>query len=191
MAVTLIIGAALAGGWLFRCRGGGPPRWLPRQAARLLYAAILTGPAWWLASWWAALATVVLTFAAVTRGHGDWQDLGRMPADRDEWLNPVVRLFVRDDISWSHDAVGMALSGMTYTAPLAVAVGWLYDPVAGALVAIAGLGKVIAYIAGWALREALGPNAGPRHLKMGTEIAEALTGVIQVGAVWAVLFVRV
>ncbi len=192
-----ILPYALFGGWVYRIRGGMPPSLFGcgKFCDRNLYAAGLVLPVWLLAPWYMALIAHVLTFAAVSTGHGDFQDFSHAGrTDPDEWGNPIIRLFMDADDGYLHDFFGMAISGATYSLPAALALSWYASPLWLLLIPALALGKAMAYLIGWLVWDQWGPLwkhiPSLRHAGPGTGMGEALTGVFQYGAV-AVLWVVV
>lgn len=170
---------ALLGAILYRLRG------LDNKVARTIglvgWSLSLGAACLLFAPWWVGILVAVGSAAMVSRGHGDWQDWGHSHlSDPDEWLNPIVHRLTSERDGPAHDALGMALSGMATTLPLAIAL-FVYRPLAGFLLLLAGLLKALAYAIGWWIFGIFGRDAGPRHLKAGTEMGEALTGALLFG----------
>jgi hypothetical protein len=166
----------LLGGFFYRIRGGAEPD-VPRPVDLATNALIFTAPVWFVAPWWAAVLTVVATFAAVSTGHGDGIDFGHHP-DRDpsEWPNRILYAIpglAKD--GYAHDTAFMALHGLSYTVAPAIALA-VYGPFSAAAVMLcAGAAKGPAYAIGWAVRDRFGA-VGPHSWSAGSEWGEVLTG---------------
>jgi len=172
----LILPWAVAGAWIYRNRGGGNwPVNLPRVLDLGIWALLLTLPLWWIAPWWAAGIGVAAAMAATSLGHGDFIDFGTSGrTDPDELLSRLLHLFWDRRDGPTHDAVGMMLSGMTYTlVPTILAVVFagplwlLWLPI--------GTFKGAAYALGWQLGV---PEWGLDE----TALGEILTGFFLCGA---------
>ena len=183
MILTLTLtGAAVAGAIAFRIRGGWWPDDWPGQAARGVYAAILTvvmllpnadasSADWFLqaktsaehAAGWPTLGLAVALWSAWFLG-AIWPTLGAIDAGRN------------DGSPWG-DGMFNSLRGIVYTAPPAIVLGlWGSGPEAVAL-PLAGACMGACYEAAWRVSR-----------ETPTVVAEALTGAcFGVGAVLAVV----
>lgn len=176
-----IAGAGLAGGVLYRQRGGGVPLPIGTQGARLVWS-VPTGAIV------ASLAgrpdrmpgTVAAAFGGLLLGHGAHQRSGAGLVAEDpawqqmeaqtRWLGMVFGPYDRDWPAWRKEAWHYA--GMTSTQALRLAL--LVAPVVPhrprfGLVPLAAV--LPTYWLGWRL-----PSTLP-HLRQGTEVGEFLTGV--------------
>ena len=172
----LIIPYAIAGAWSYRTRGGGDwPVNLPRIVDLGLWGLLLALPLWVLAPWWAALIGVAGVMAFTSLGHGDFIDFGTSGrTDPDEWLSRVLHLFTDLRDGPVHDAIGMGLSGMTYTFIPAVIASYFSGPLWLVWLPIGCL-KGASYALGWRL-------AIPQFDLGGTVLGEILTGFLLCGA---------
>lgn len=135
MDYLTIILATLIGGVLFRARGGWPS--IPRPIEQMLFCLpilLVTLPEWY------APIIYLLSVAACCKGHGHNMDLGtwKPPVDY-EWYEFHKPLHGKISEYW-YDAIGLAISGLTYTLPLIVThphLAWI------------GILKAPAYMIGW------------------------------------------
>ena len=156
----LTIFVSLLGGLFYRMRGahwGGflnrPFRQMPFAVLFGILAALTVGGL--SVSLLAFSVIFLLTTAALTTGHASYQSLGHsdvVPRDgeTEEWYGAWLPKFFKVHTTL-HDAVGMSISGMLVTLPLAVffIVTGLF--VTGLLVLLAGCLKAVAYWIGWKL----------------------------------------
>ncbi len=164
---------AIAGAWSYRTRGGGNwPCDFPRIVDLALWGLLLAMPLWWLAPWWAALIGVAGVMAFTSLGHGDFLSVGR--PDPDEYISRFLHLFTDSRDGPVHDALGMALSGMSYTLVPAVAAAIFAGPLWLLWLPIGAL-KGAAYVLG---KRFAFPEIGLGH----TVIGEVLTGFLLCGA---------
>ncbi len=177
--IFLIIPWALTAGWWYRVRGGGAGLpGVPRIIRLVVWALLLTVPLWWLAPWWAALLGVAAVTGATSMGHGDFLDFsphGR--GDPDELLAPLTDWITGERSSFTHDMIGMGLTGLTYTfAPALIAAYWA-GPLWFAWWPLGAL-KGLAYAMGYRFAVGIQP----------TVLGEWLTGILLVGTtglLWA------
>lgn len=150
---------ALAALFIGRWNGGGRPswlRWLDNPFSQILYAwpyiaiaclavpQLVDGPRWF--EWWHVALLSVLTVVMVVKGHGHNMDLGTSdPRGEPEWYEGGLYEALYGKISnYWYDAIGLAISGLTYTLPLGL---YMANP----LLALSGALKAPAYMAGRAL----------------------------------------
>ncbi len=172
----LILPWALAGAWIYRTRGGGNwPVDLPRIVDLAIWGLLLALPLWWLAPWWAALIGVAGVMGATSLGHGDLIDFGtNKRTDPDEYISRLLHLFTDSRDGPVHDALGMALSGMTYTLVPAVVAAMFAGPLWLLWLPIGAL-KGASYALGWRF-------AVPEWGLQPTVVGEYLTGFLLSGA---------
>lgn len=96
----------------------------------------------------AALLVPVVAFPGIVIGHGSYMDLGTNAAGDDEPFRPLLNLFfgppfTKDPV---RDAVGLALTGVAITLPIAVLLGLSGMPVWYAAV---GMLKSVSYALGF------------------------------------------
>lgn len=113
----------LAGAYVYRMRGGMKPSF-PRPIDQLIFAlpyGIYTWYVWYYQMdlrWEYALPLSIavwgITAAAVAKGHGNSMDLGEY--DREpEWYEFAIRWLKPHMPLYWYDALGCAISGLTYT----------------------------------------------------------------------------
>jgi len=180
---------ALAGGLWFRFRGSG---WLNRSLrgvpwvnpARFIlisgWAVIMCLPLWWLAPWWAAAGAIAITTAATAQGHGDWMgepDRAYGPV-QSEIFDPLVHwLMGRSHSTPLHNAIGMSISGMSYTLVPAFVAAWFASPLWLLWLPIGTL-KALAYWLGW---NVFGFKVPIPQFDRPTAMGEFLTGFLTCG----------
>ncbi len=166
---------AIAGAWIFRTRGGGNwPCDFPRIVDLGIWGLLLALPLWWLAPPWAALIGVAGVMGATSLGHGDLIDFGTSGrTDSDEYISRLLHLFTDSRDGPVHDALGMALSGMSYTLVPAVVATIFAGPLWLLWLPIGAL-KGASYALGWRF-------AVPELGIGGTVIGEYLTGFLLCG----------
>jgi len=152
---------------MFRIRGGLAPA-LPRPFDQLLFA-LPFGAIVFKASdrnvWW-FLGVMSITTLALTTGHGQYFNLGRITHEGSpETLDFIVQLFFGKDPgdSFWRDAFGLALTGLIVTLPCGIALSILKHPWVGSIIAISGTLKALAYYISW-------------EMGYNTELGEYLTG---------------
>ncbi len=180
LPMAAVSGTAMAGGMLYRQRGGALDLGIGTQGARLVWA-VPTGllVAGLAGAWWLAPLVAGTTFAGQLFGHAAHQRSGAglddEPADYrqttplTDWLETVFGPYDRAWPSWRKELWHYAGSSEIelIRATLIVAPALAFDP---------GLGWAIltglfpAYEIGWRL-----PSDQP-YLKQGTEVAEFLVG---------------
>lgn len=174
---------AILGGLFFRARGGWPS--IPRPFEQMVFCLPVLAIAYcgldgFYLQYFLTFVVYALSVIAVLKGHGNNMDLGTWtkPAD-DEWYEFTIKFLKPKLSAYWYDAVGLAVSGLTYTLPLI-----FISP----LLALSGALKAPAYIMGWAMH----PNgadgkikftAGKFTLKTATEWGEFFTGFF----IWAAL----
>jgi hypothetical protein len=105
------------GAFIYRMRGGMKPS-LPSPVDQMLFA-LPYGYVTFQHSWWAGLIAFILTTIAIRKGHGNSMDLGERDTEPEwyeftiRWLKPYMPLY------W-YDALGLAVSGLTYTLPAGI-----------------------------------------------------------------------
>lgn len=175
--MSLVIGLIiLAGAFVYRMRGGMPPSFA-RPADQIIFAfpfsvmAALQCTNIWGWEYYGEgflMQAVVLaaTAGAVAKGHGNNMDLGEQDKGP-EWYEPVI-LWAKPHMPlYWYDALGLAISGLTYTIPCGLAT---LNP----WIALSGAFKAPCYM--------LSKKADAR-----TEGGELLTG----GVLWGVLAVEI
>ena len=178
----MVGGVALAGGLLYRQRGGALELPIGTQGARLLWA-VPTGVlvAGLAGAWWLAPIVAGTTFAGLLLGHAAHQRSGEgvehEPADYRQdtpltgWLEQAFGPYDRDWPAWRKELWhygGMTTVEVTRVA-LIVAPALAFDP--GLAWAILG-GLFPAYYLGWRT-----PSDVPQ-LEQGTAVSEFLTGLV-------------
>lgn len=150
----------IAGLFIGRWNGGGRPKflkWLDNPFSQILYAypyllillaavpvTVITAPAW-LAGFHIFLI-FVLTVIMILKGHGHNMDLGTSdPRGLPEWYEGALYKALYGKIpNYWYDAIGLVISGLTYTLPVGLYLG---NP----LLALSGALKAPAYMLGRAL----------------------------------------
>ena len=174
MILTLI--AALIGGILFRMRGGWPD--IPRPIEQVLFCAPVIYICFVAFGYWGILLAALSVIAVVKR-HGNNIDLGTWDGpSKDAWYEFTIKWAKPYMSLYWYDALGMAVSGLTYTLPMI-----LINPVLG----LSGILKAPAYMLGWFMHPRY--NDGRIKLRLGkftlecaTEWGEFFTGAF----LWAV-----
>lgn len=117
IAAALLILAFILGGIAFRARGGWPD--IPKPIEQLFFCAPLGFIAILSLGLWGILI-YALCVLFVMRGHGNNMDLGGWthPAD-DEWYEPTIKWAKPKLSPYWYDALGLAVSGFSYTFLLA------------------------------------------------------------------------
>lgn len=157
------VALALLGGLAYRFRGGLFPQLsLPHTVRRLAFILAL-GASLYVSTglWWAWLLALA-AYPGVAMGHGSYQDLGRGLQPDNEFIRPLVRFISPwPEGSPGYDAIGLALTGLAASAPLA-ALHWWFG--------LVGLAKLPMYALGWII-----PSKLPQ-LRRGPELGEFLFG---------------
>ncbi len=168
----IVILAAILGGWSSRNCGGGWPK-MPLALEQWIYgipygAAMAINP----------ISAVIAYLCAVLgkrMGHGQYIHLGkkRQVITQDEVIDPLLRFFFGVDRGGAYwrCVCGLAITGLAVTVPTGV----LYGGKGGAMIAISGASKGMAYMIGHSL-----------PVKSPTIIGEILTGVFGWGILAAV-----
>jgi len=191
------VGLFILGGVVGRMKGGWPG-WLklPKVVKRLMMAACYV-----LALWLAGVAIlpavligVVLPWWGIVMGHGSYMDLALSPGKDNEFFAPVLNvipgLSETDGPNYVRDFVGMALTGLTLTVPVSIALAFIGYPT---WYWVVGVGKALSYAVGWLIQ----PNDGSRQspqwvasllgINGGGTIGEWLWGSISVGMLYVFL----
>lgn len=155
-AVILVL--ALVGAIVFRWRGGGQPegwgKYMPRPIDQTLFSLPYIGLAFYFLPWWQAAILSLITVAMVTKGHGRNMDLGNSdathPDARPEWYEGLIEGLYGKIPNYWYDALGLAISGLTYTIPVGL---FLANPAGpyfyeGLALAFSGALKAPAYMLG-------------------------------------------
>lgn len=166
----------LLGAWLYRWRGMAHEhkKYFPRPFNQIVFAAPFAFVCmlfWYpVIGWVAVLPTLLvwtMTTLGVLTGHGRGMDLGETDQGDAETLEFLVR-WAKPHLSlYWYDMLLLSVTGLAVTLPAGIATMNFWF-------ACAGLLKGPAY-------------AAAKHLKMGTEGGELLTGAVLWGAVAAVL----
>jgi len=136
----------------------------------------------------AGIIVTLFSMLAKTVGHGGGMDLGHSPKEPGSGRKPekleYLILWLHGKISqYWYDALLLLVLGLFSTLGAAVAVGHVL-PLAGALIAIGGALKPIAYMIGWAV---IPDSHGDGDIDDATEIGELLTGLfagLGLGLAW-------
>lgn len=147
--VALSVPLALAGAVAYRLRGMPESEVHPvvgnRQVRRALFLAVLALAAWVSGAGLWALAVMPLAAWGVVIGHGSYSDIWGPKCPDNEPIWKVTAFLSRegDPIGWRGKTVGMALTGIIMTVPLAFlpGIGWAYAGV--------GLLKLVCYALPW------------------------------------------
>lgn len=188
--VIFILLFALAGGWLSRMAGGGPPKlpWgLDQWLYGLPYALIalpVTAP---FAAFMGlkeknskvALCILLLPYigavAGKRTGHGGGIDVGTWTADReDEKLEFIIKPLHGKIPEYWYDALLLGVTGIACTLIASVMVMFV-DVWGGLALMLSGSTKAPAYMIGWWIYPT-GGGKGIPHLNEATAIGEFLTG---------------
>ena len=186
--MMLVLAAVLLGALVYRMRGGFGPG-LPRPIDQLIFAAPYAYMVWLFATepvpfpYFREVFAVCMwlaTTAVVCKGHGKHMDLGTWnPAADDEWYEPVIK-WTRKYLSvYWYDALGLVVSGMTYTVYPMVGLLAFKHPGIGLLVLFSGALKAPAYMLALYLFKTDFPKFGARSH---TPLGEALTGAFLWGS---------
>lgn len=148
---------AFIGGLLYRYRGGGEPNEalsFPRPVDQLLFSSIYFAIAFLTLPWWPAAILSGVTLVMVLKGHGRNMDLGTSdathPNAKPEWYEGIIGGLYGKIPNYWYDALGLMISGLTYTAPLGL---FIADPsgpylTLGLILAASGALKAPAYMLG-------------------------------------------
>lgn len=186
-----IIFMSMFGGLVSRMCGGGRPA-LPWKSDQIIFAApyafVFAGLSFHWPMVCAALVAFVTAFAGKLTGHGQYIGLGHTPRANFgdiARLDPIVALFFGADTfqnNYWRCFFGLMVTGMAVTLCAGILYGALVSPLGGAIIAVSGAFKAVAYAAGWFTTDHLNPHAKP------TLIGECLTGVFAWGAIACLLF---
>ena len=127
-------------------------------------------------------------------GHGSYMDLALSPGKDNEFFAPVLNvipgLSETDGPNYVRDFVGMALTGLTLTVPVSIALAFIGYPT---WYWVVGVGKALSYAVGWLIQ----PNDGARQspqwvtsllgINGGGTIGEWLWGSVSVGMLYVFL----
>lgn len=135
-------------------------------------------------AFWGHPAGLVAYAAAVMgkrTGHGQYAPLGtgeRQPVAQDERLDCVVRFFFGADYGGNYwrCVFGLVVTGLAVTLPAGILYGIVVNPWHGAVLAVSGASKSVAYMIPWAVRRRLG-------LSYSTWWGEFLTGAFGWGII--------
>lgn len=128
-----------------RWNGGGRPKWLKwldNPFSQMLYAypillillaavpaAVQTEPNWlsnWLSNWH-IFVVYVASFVMILKGHGHNMDLGTSdeskPNALPEWYEGIIQPLYGKIPNYWYDALGLVISGVTYTLPAGIYLG--------------------------------------------------------------------
>jgi len=131
------------------------------------------------ASWWQALLSYVGAFVGKRTGHGGGIDMGTYPHPRDpeklEYL--IIKLRGRIPEYW-YDALLMSITGLAVSLVSGIVFAVNIDLLSGALLAVSGATKGLAYMLGWAIFPK-GHDGNPHDSEFdeATELAEFFTGL--------------
>lgn len=205
----LCAAAGAVGGLIFRWRGGGEPthlsKWMPRPVDQILFSTIYSAIAFIALDMWWAIIVSAITVLMVSLGHGRNMDLGSFDnttapdpeAVAPEWYEFIIApLYGRLSEYW-YDAVGLMVSGLTYTLPLGIAMA---NPIGGyfiegIIIGLSGALKAPAYMLARYFVDTYPDEADLSRtevykvlqLKIPTQWGEFLTGVFLWGFACAVL----
>lgn len=138
---------ALIGAFLYRWRGAGWKIALLRPFPQGLFALAYSAAVWADdGKYYAVLAVWLLTTAALTIGHGNFQDLGTAPRGPKERLEyPIWFLHGKIPEYW-YDALGLVLTGLIVSIPTGVV---LLNPLVGISGALEAPAYMLARKLGW------------------------------------------
>lgn len=161
IGILICFVVAVIGGIIFRWRGGGEPvgwgKYMPRPVDQILFSSIYIAIAFLILDQWPAAILSIITVIMVSKGHGRNMDLGTFDNStvkggvKPEWYEGLIAgLYGRIPEYW-YDALGMVVSGLTYTIPLGLFIG---DPsgdyfTEGMILAASGALKGPAYMIAW------------------------------------------
>lgn len=166
---------ALIGGFLSRLCGRKSviPFGLEQFLYAIPYGLIFMGSLW-------GIPAFIAGVAGKRTGHGQYISLGnfRQPYGNDEPLDCIVRFFFGFDYGGNYwrCVAGLAVTGMAVTLLPGLLYGLVVNPLMGAVIAISGMSKALAYMIGWFLYE-------KNLIGRPTVIGEILTGAFG----WGVL----
>lgn len=140
--------------------------------------------------WWHAFILGGISGAGISAAHGGYYRLGYEPYERgrDTWAGWLSRALKLERDGWVHNGLALAITGVAFTAPVAVYLLLAGCPLATLALLVAGLSKTLAYDLGW--RIFYGKRTRPLMLRLnikhGTEPGEYLTGLfLSIGALLA------
>ncbi len=158
---------AVVGGIIFRWRGGGEPvgwgKYMPRPIDQILFSSIYMVIAFGVLEQWPATILSIITVIMVSKGHGRNMDLGTFDNSskpggvKPEWYEGLIAGLYGKIPEYWYDALGMVVSGLTYTIPLGL---FIADPAGpyfteGLIIAASGGLKGPAYMIGWFFHDML------------------------------------
>lgn len=182
---------ALAGGWLSRMAGGGPPK-LPWGLDQWLYGlpyALITLPVTFAFGalalrwdercrkyiWVAILLPYAGAVAGKRTGHGGGIDAGTWTGERDdEALEFLIKPLHGKISEYWYDMMLLAVTGLVCTLIAGIMVMFV-DVWGGLALMLSGSTKAPAYMIGWWIYPT-GSGKGIPHLNEATAIGEFLTG---------------
>lgn len=157
-AILIILGVALVGAIIYRWRGGGQPegwgKYMPRPIDQTLFSLPYIGLAFYFLPWWPAAILSFVTVALVSKGHGRNMDLGNSdathPDAKPEYYEGLISGLYGKISNYWYDALGLVISGLTYTLPVGL---FLANPAGpyfweGLALALSGALKAPAYMLG-------------------------------------------
>lgn len=128
----------IAGAFVYRMRGGMKPS-LPSPVDQMIFALPYGVVTYLETNIWIALVVYILTTIAIRKGHGNTMDLGTQPESDPEWYEFFIKWAKPRLSPYWYDALGQAVSGLTYTLPAGIAT---LNPV----LALSGIAKAPAYM---------------------------------------------
>ena len=191
-------GLFVLGGVVGRMKGGWPD-WLilPKIIKRLMMAGCYV-LALWLAGvpFLAAVPLgILLPWWGIVMGHGSYMDFGASPGVDNEFFAPLLDQLpfmgeAEGQGNYFRDFVGMALTGIALTGPVALGLYFMGVPTFYWAV---GICKALSYQTGWALQPNDGTRQSPDLVKRwlgidgGGTIGEWLWGAVSVSLLYVFL----
>lgn len=178
---------SLVGGVLYRMRGGWPD--VPRPLEQLAFCAILYVAMHFAGvNVWAALAAYAFAVGMCMKGHGHTMNYSTpVNMDKLEDYEFFTKWLIGKVPDYWYKVIAHSFGGLIMTLLPGMAV-FFYEPVHGAIIAISGTLKGVAYMIGWFLHPAY--EDGPLKLRFGkftidssTAWGEFLTGAF----IWLVV----
>lgn len=151
----------------------------PKQLKNLAWALPFAVVTWLVTHNWVTFAIVLVTcMIGKTLGHGAGIDLGTSTKSRGTEKAEYLIVWLRGKISeYWYDVLFMCLVGLLAVAGCAVVIGTV-NLQAGALIAIGGAAKGVAYMFGWTVYSRGSGKGIHKELDEATEIGEFLTGLL-------------
>lgn len=96
--------------------------------------------------WWLIPPAVILGTLGIAVGHGKFYTLtrGPYPLREDNWPAAISRLFKLEERTWIYEAVALAVTGLCFTLPYAIAAATT-SKLACIAIIVAGILKVLGY----------------------------------------------